>query len=86
MDKLDEEEVKQINDMIDANMSDLDIAKSFSCSRRTVYAIRRNRYNPHHNNPLGELTSIINLIDKQHCDIMSKLKQLRKRIEDERKT
>ena len=41
-------ELKQINQLIDAGLTDKEIAYAFHISERTVYKIRRNKYDISH--------------------------------------
>ena len=46
--RLSTHEFNEINHLIDAGLSDKEIAFCYNVSERTIYAIRRNRYNINH--------------------------------------
>ena len=48
LDKVSKRELKEIDFLIDMGLSDKELAFTYEISERTVYAIRRNRYNINH--------------------------------------
>ena len=48
LDRLSKRELKEIDFLIDMGLSDKELAFTYEISERTVYAIRRNRYNINH--------------------------------------
>ena len=48
LDRVSKQELKEIDFLIDMGLSDKELAFTYEISERTVYAIRRNRYNINH--------------------------------------
>ena len=48
LDRVTKQELKEIDFLIDMGLSDKELAFTYEISERTVYAIRRNRYNINH--------------------------------------
>ena len=48
LDKVTKREFKEIDFLVDMGLSDKELAAIYEISERTVYAIRRNRYNIDH--------------------------------------
>ena len=48
LDRITKRELKEIDFLIDMGLSDKELAATYDISERTIYAIRRNRYNINH--------------------------------------
>ena len=48
LDRITKREFKEIDFLIDMGLSDKELAQTYEVSERTIYAIRRNRYNINH--------------------------------------
>ena len=56
--RLTKTELKEIDFLIDMGLSDKELAFTYEISERTVYAIRRNRYNINHWDDDNETSNI----------------------------